>query len=90
MEDSNKIRERLSNMSRWTIDDFIFYAPILDGIFVFNVEFDPLQPEIGWAIFQQKLQDAKDEFAATGEVAAFKAVAKITDEIRNQQQIRDN
>ncbi len=90
MTKTEKISLRLQNMAKWTIDDFIFYADILNQAFVLNVEFDPEKPEIGWGLFQQKLEAANKEFEATGDVESFQMIDVIDKMIQDRRQRQDN
>jgi hypothetical protein len=90
MTRKEKIIARLENLSQWTIDDFIFYGDIFDELFIFDVEFDPKKPEIGWSLFQQKLEEAKKEFETTGDVISFKALDDLNDEVQNLWQSQNN
>jgi hypothetical protein len=86
----NITKERLDNMSKWSIDDFIFYAEMFEGGFVFNVEFDPKNPEIGWALFQNKLQEKQKEFEENGNVTGFESVDELNKLVQNKWQSQNN
>jgi len=80
----NITKDRLDNMSKWTIEDFIFYGDMFGGAFVLGVEFDPENPEIGWSLFQQKLEQAKKEFEQTNEVKGFDIIENINKGVQAQ------
>jgi hypothetical protein len=94
MTKKEKIIERLNNMSEWTIEDFAFYADMFDRAFVFGVEFNEQKPEIGWSLFQGKLEEAKKEFEHTGDVAGFQIIddldEKVQERVKIERQQREN